>query len=255
MGKDTDKKFNAFIIDDNAAHAEILYNDLKEQPEFNDLHIFHSCSEATLPLLEIQPDVIFLDVEMPGCTGFDFFESIRNKIAFPVRVVFYSAYANYVLDALRHAAFDFLLKPYKQSELRIIIDRLLKEEVPPQYSGMLQGGQPLQRKVAIQTVNQLLLVTMEEVLHFQYSRSLRSWMIILTDGSSYRLHQTTTADDILKINPKLAKVGQGDIVNLTYLIAIENSTQRCRFCPPFENIEIYASRRSFVKLKEKFDFI
>ena len=254
MGKDTGKQFNAFIVDDSAAHAETLYNDLQEQPEFNDVHIFHSCAEAALPLLELQPDVIFLDVEMPGCTGFDFFESIRNKISFPVRVVFYSAFSQYVLDALRHAAFDFLLKPYKQSELRTIIDRLVHEELTT-FQGILQGGQPLQRKMAVQTVSQLLLLTIEEVLHFQYNRTQRAWMITLTDGSTYRLHQNTTADDLLALNPSLARVSQGNIVNLTYLTAIENNTQRCRFCPPFEEVEIYASRRNFAKLKEKFEFI
>ena len=254
MEKDTGKKLNAFIIDDSEVQAEILFKDLQEQPEFDDVHIFHSCSEAALPLLSLQPDVIFLDVEMPGCSGFDFFESIQNKISFPVRVVFYSAFSQYVLDALRHAAFDFLLKPYKLSELRTIIDRLV-EEVPPLCSGMLQGGQPLRRKMAVQTVSQLLLLTIEDVLHLQYSRTQRAWMITLTDGSTHRLHQNTTADDLLALHPSLARVSQGNIVNLTYLTAIENNTQRCRFCPPFEEVEIYASRRNFAKLKEKFEFI
>ena len=51
------------------------------------------------------------------------------------------------------------------------------------------------------------------------------------------------------------QTSSGCIVNLTYLAAIENTTQRCRFCQPFEGVELYASRRYFSKLKERFDMI
>lgn len=249
------KKINAFIIDDCDTHAQNLYNDLCEQPEIGSVKVFNSCSEATLPILEHQPDVIFLDVEMPECSGFDFYESINSKLNFPLRFVFYSAFSKYVLDALRHEAFDFLLKPYKLSELRIIIDRLVSCNDQDKPFDGLQSRAPIQRKMAVQTVSKLMLLTIEQVLFLQYSRTQRAWLITLTDGSTHRLHQNTTAEDILALHPSLARVSQGDIVNLTYLTAIENNTQRCRFCSPFEEIEIYASRRNFAKLKEKFELI
>ena len=249
------QKLNAFIIDDCPTHAQNLYNDLCNQPEIENVKVFNSCSEATLPILEQQPDVIFLDIEMPECSGFDFFESIHSKLNFPLRVVFYSAFSKYVLDALRHEAFDFLLKPYKMSELRIIIDRLMANFNQPALKGNFQSHLPVPKKMAVQTVSNLMLLTIEEVLHLQYSRPQRAWLITLTDGSTHRLHQNTTAEDLLALHPSLARVSQGDIVNLTYLTAIENNTQRCRFCPPFEEIEIYASRRNFAKLKEKFELI
>lgn len=247
------QKLNAFVIDDCPTHAHTLYDDLCDQPEIGNVKIFNSCSEATLPLIEHQPDVIFLDVEMPECSGFDFFESVSSKLNFPIRVVFYSAFSKYVLDALRHNAFDFLLKPYKISELRTIIERLTNDTT--QSTGALSNSLHVQRKMAVQTVSSLLLLTIEEVLHLQYSRTQRAWLITLTNGNTHRLHQNTTAEDLLALHPSLARVSQGDIVNLTYLTAIENNTQRCRFCPPFEDIEIYASRRNFAKLKEKFELI
>lgn len=249
------QKLNAFIIDDCPTHAQNLYNDLCKQPEIENVKVFNSCNEATLPILEQQPDVIFLDIEMPECSGFDFFESIHSKLNFPLRVVFYSAFSKYVLDALRHEAFDFLLKPYKMSELRIIIDRLMANMNQPTSKENFQPQLPIPKKMAVQTVSNLMLLTIEEVLRLQYSRPQRAWLITLTDGSTHRLHQNTTAEDLLALHPSLARVSQGDIVNLTYLTAIENNTQRCRFCPPFEEIEIYASRRNFAKLKEKFELI
>lgn len=247
-------QLNAFIIDDSTVHAELLYNDLHTLPEMGDLHIYHSCSEAALPLLELQPDVLFLDIEMPGCSGFDFFESFQSRINFPVKVVFYSAFHQYVLEALRHAAFDFLLKPYKQDELKAVVKRLVEAE------DRLSAGEqapvpPAQRKIALQTVSQLMLLTIGEILHLQYSRTQRAWLITLTNRTTHRLHQSTTADDLLALHPSLARVSQGNIVNLTYLTAIENNTQRCLFCPPFDDVEVYASRRNFAKLKEKFSFI
>ena len=245
---------NVFIIDDSHSHAQILYDDLKEQPEINDIKIFHSCSEAALPLLEAQPDVIFLDIEMPGRNGLEFIESIKDRFISPVKVVFYSAFSQYILDALRHQAFDFLLKPYKIEELRSIIERLMADTEVQRSYPRLPANENL-RKLAIQTVSNLLLVTVDEVLHLQYNRAQRAWMITLTDGNVYRIHQNTTAEDLLQLHPSLARVSQGCIVNLTYLTAIENNTQRCIFCPPYQDIEVYASRRNFAKLKEKFDMI
>lgn len=109
------KGYTAFIVDDNPAALETLANDLRQQPEFAEVYTFASYAEATLPLLEKQPDVLFLDVEVPGKTGLEFLDSIRSKVTFTFKVVFYTGFSDYMIDAIRQSAFDYLLKPYKQS--------------------------------------------------------------------------------------------------------------------------------------------
>lgn len=158
------KGYTAFIVDDNPAALETLATDLRQQPEFAEVYTFASYAEATLPLLEKQPDVLFLDVEVPGKTGLEFLDSIRSKVTFTFKVVFYTGFSDYMIDAIRQSAFDYLLKPYKQSELRLIIDRMKQSE----NERVLQriGSDAMQRKIAMQTVSELLLINLDEALMF-----------------------------------------------------------------------------------------
>ena len=96
---------------------------------------------------------------------------------------------------------------------------------------------------------------MDEILYAEYLKAARNWQLVLTDGSKHQLRKGTSAEDILKLHPALVRVSNSCIVNLNYLAAVENSTQRCRLCAPFDNQEIIASRRYFSKLKEKFEML
>lgn len=242
----------AFIVDDNPVALETLATDLKKMAEVEAVYTFSSYNDATLPLLELQPDVLFLDVEVPGKSGIDFLESIQPKISFTFKVVFYTGFSNYMIDAIRQSAFDFLLKPYKQSELRTVMDRVIKEC----KEGVKQPSTSYApNKIAMQTICELLLVTMEEVLMFNYQNEQRTWKLTLTDGSQHMLRKGVTADDIVLLHSAFVRISNTCIINLTYLAGIENKTQHCRFCSPFDQLEPVISRRYFSKLKERLDLL
>lgn len=247
---------SVFIVDDEPAALELLAGDLRRQPEIGEVHTYPNYAEATLPMLELQPDVVFLDVEVPGKTGLEFLDSIRSKVNFSFRVVFYSAFSDYLLEAIRRSAFDFLLKPYKPEELRTVIDRLVAAPAPTAVQMQpLFPTEHLPQKIAVQTLSELLLVTAEQLLMFNYVSAQRSWQLTLTDRSNHLLRKTTSADDLLALNPAIVRVSNNSIVNLNYLAAVENGTQRCRLCPPFADIELVASRRYFSRLKDLFEML
>lgn len=246
---------SVFIVDDEPAALTTLADDLRRQPEIAEVHTFSNYAEATLPMLEMQPDVLFLDVEVPGKTGLEFLDSISPKVNFTFRVVFYSAFSDYMLDAIRHSAFDFLLKPYKPEELRTVLDRLAlpSDDPAPLLHPFPTDAAP--RKMAVQTVSELLLLMPEQVLMLNYQSEQRAWNLTLTDRSNHLLRRSTNADDLLALHPSLVRVSNTSIVNLDYLAAVENCTQKCRLCPPFSDIELMASRRYFSKLKDLFDML
>ncbi|MGM9688384.1 MAG: LytR/AlgR family response regulator transcription factor [Alloprevotella sp.] len=243
-----------FIVDDNSAALECLAADLRQFEQVSDVYTYGNYVEATLPMLEIHPDVLFLDVEVPGKSGLEFLQSVRQHINFSFKVVFYSAYSDYMLDAIRQSAFDFLLKPYKQSELRTVVERLAEAKTSREHiqpAANLNGP----RKLAIQTVSELLFITTQQILQFNYNSLQRSWQLMLTDCTTYTLKRGTSASDLLELSPSLVRISNTCIINLTYLSAVENNTQRCRLAPPFEHLEIIASRRYFSKLKEQFEML
>lgn len=249
-------RLTVFVVDDEAGPRESLVADLKKHPCIGEVFAFSNYSDATLPLLEQQPDVLFLDVEVPGRTGLEFIDSLQGNLSFSFRVVFYTGFSHYMLDAIRRSAFDYLLKPYKEKELEEIIERLVMAHAAPGIgtnSADHRHGAP--RKIAVQAISELLLLTVDEILYTEYHKTARNWRLILTNGSEHQLRKGTSAEDILKLHPALVRVSSSCIVNLNYLSAVENSTQRCRLCAPFDNQEIYASRRYFSKLKEKFEML
>lgn len=249
-------RLTVFVVDDEAGPREALVADLKKHPCIGEIFAFSNYSDATLPLLEQQPDVLFLDVEVPGRTGLEFIDSLQGNLSFSFRVVFYTGFSHYMLDAIRRSAFDYLLKPYKEKELEEIIERLVMAHAAPGIgtnSADHRHGAP--RKIAVQAISELLLLTVDEILYTEYHKTARNWRLILTNGSEHQLRKGTSAEDILKLHPALVRVSSSCIVNLNYLSAVENSTQRCRLCAPFDNQEIYASRRYFSKLKEKFEML
>ena len=95
------KGLTAFVVDDTPMALETLANDLRRQPEFEKVYTYTNYTDATLPLLELQPEVLFLDVEVPGKTGLEFLQSIRPRVNFTFKVVFYSGFSDYMLDAIR----------------------------------------------------------------------------------------------------------------------------------------------------------
>lgn len=244
-----------FIVDDDPTALSQLSSDLRKQPEVGQVYTFADYAEATLPMLEEQPDVLFLDVEVPGKTGLEFLESIRPKVNFSFRVVFYSAFSDYMLDAIRASAFDFLLKPYKEEELRTVMERLTTEGCVQEGPQQIMPAEAAPRRMAVQTVSELLLITPEQMLMFNYKSDQRSWQLTLTDRTNHMLRRSISADDLLALHPALVRVSNTAIVNLSYLAAVENATQRCRLCPPFSDVEVMASRRYYSKLKERFEML
>ncbi len=243
----------AFIVDDDPTARQVLADDLRSCPEFADVYEFASYDEAALPLLEIHPDVFFLDVEVPGKSGIEFLATMRQRLNFTFKPVFYSAYSSYMLDAIRHSAYDFLLKPYKSEELRTVVSRLVADDAPAAVHPPF--GETAARRLAVQTVTELLLLGVEQILKFDYVSERRSWQLTLTDRKHHVLRRGVSAEDLIALHPSLVRVSSTCVINLNYLAAIENNTQRCRLVPPFDDIDLTATRRYFGRLKERFELL
>lgn len=117
-------KIKVVIVDDEPQSIHRLQDDLATLEDFEVIATSSSAVSAKNLVMSIQPDVLFIDVEMPGQTGFEVLQSLRDEIPMELIVVFYSAFDKYMIDALRASAFDFLLKPYQQDEFELVVDRI-----------------------------------------------------------------------------------------------------------------------------------
>ncbi len=115
------KTLNVVIIDDEAPAREVIKNFLKD---YEHITIKAECEngfEGIKAIQEFQPDIIFLDIQMPKITGFEMLELLTEK---PV-IVFSTAYDQYALKAFEVSAADYLLKPYSRERFNEALNRAL----------------------------------------------------------------------------------------------------------------------------------
>lgn len=242
----------AIIVDDEEKAIETLAADLKDYPDVEVVATFTSLQKAKAPIIRQQPDLLFLDVEFPQGNGFELLQSLQPYLQHKTHVIFYSAFDRYMIDALRASAFDFLLKPYNVSELETILERVKCEIVAHTNHFELALEKFFQHdgKFAVQTISRLLLLRISEILCFKYMEDQRSWSIVLTNNEQHRLRSSAKAEDILGMGKNLIRIHSNCILNIDYLASVENKTLRCQLYPPFDEMELYASRRYYSKIKE-----
>lgn len=242
----------AIIVDDEIHAIENLSEDLKAYPDIEILETSTSALKAQKSIVKLQPDLLFIDVEMPKINGIDLLQEIRPYVHFNMHVVFYSAFDKYMIDALRASAFDYLLKPYQPDELKTIIDRVRKT-IDINANHFEQSMRRLLSndcKFALQTMTSLLLLRHSEILYFRYLEDVRCWQVTLTNMEHHRLRMTIKAKEILNLSSSFIRINSNCILNIEYLSSIENNTLRCVLYAPFNQLEMIASRRHYSKIKE-----
>lgn len=252
------------IIDDEPECIKTLSEDLKQ---YKSIELIDTASDYDngKELIEREnPDVIFIDIELYEKSGIDLLDDVKDEIDPNTKVVFYSAFDRYMIDAIRMSAFDFLLKPYIPSELEIVVKRLQesRKEIRVAEEGrkifresIAKLKCPNAKILAIQTITGIAFVDANMIVGARFDAGDKCWVLYMTDKNEFKLRSSTNADGILKLKSTLVLVNKSDILNFEYICSIENKSLRCILLPPYEDTEIYASRRCYAKLKEQLQLL
>ena len=124
----TEKILTAIIVDDEPLALEGLRLRLGKIPEINIIAEASDGDQAIALCHELCPDVLFLDLRLPGLNGLEVVQALQSDIL-PM-IVFVSAYGEYAIDAFELNAIDYVLKPANLGRLRKTVDRLLQKSTP-----------------------------------------------------------------------------------------------------------------------------
>ncbi|MEJ7768872.1 MAG: LytTR family DNA-binding domain-containing protein [Chitinophagaceae bacterium] len=117
--------FRAVLVDDEPQSCKSLAIKLRTVAEDIEIvGIYNHPEKAITGIRKMKPTVVFLDIEMPGMNGFQLLENMEE---FDFEVIFVTAYNEYMLNALRISALDYLLKPVDTDELKNALSRLRKK--------------------------------------------------------------------------------------------------------------------------------
>jgi two-component system LytT family response regulator len=257
-----DKRIQTVIIDDNNEAILTLQGFLEMMPEIEITGTATNSAKAIKMIKELKPELVFLDVEMPVKTGFELlneFEKAGQQRDF--KVIFHTAYDKYTVQALRESAFDFILKPPSENELKEAIHRYIRQKHQMPELKVTRPGIAMYQMVALPSNTGLQFVPKDEIVYLEFQKaglSLRSsWHVILNNRQSIKLRSGTKASDILDHlgADSFFPLSQAIIVNITYVNMVEYKTQECNLYPPFDNRPLKISRQRMAAFKEKFDMI
>lgn len=232
------------IIDDDATSIETLTSQLNKYDDITLLGTASNGLHGIRLVKEQQPDLLFLDVEMPDMTGLEFLDQMQSICPHPCRVVIYTAHDRYMLPAFRGRAFDFLLKPVDPSELQNVMRRYYVEASPHQ-SATDEHKDP-EKLLLYVNAQDFRVVNIRDVGLFQYNHELRIWEVLVAGREEpVRLKRATTNDSLLAMDSRFVQVSQRHIININYLMEVNNGI--CHFYPPFDNLSTVKVGRTFRK--------
>ena len=111
----------ALVVDDEPLSRSNVLTLLRRHAEVEIVGECASGAESLVEIRKLKPDVVFLDVEMPECDGFDVLEMLGAGV--PPAVVFVTAYDKYALQAFESGALDYLLKPFDSTRFDRALER------------------------------------------------------------------------------------------------------------------------------------
>lgn len=158
---------NAIIVDDEPYCCEMLSLLLQKYcPEVNVVSICLSGTQAIEDIQKRNPQLVFLDIEMPQMSGFDLLQKLP-EINF--QIIFTTSYDQYAIKAIRFSALDYLLKPIDEEELQSAVKKTIKNllpSVPSQLEVLLQKMKPsfANPKIALPTLEGLQMVPVNNII-------------------------------------------------------------------------------------------
>lgn len=215
-------KIKAILVDDEEKALKSLASKIEQFfPEIEIVQLEQNPEKSVEIIKQQQPDIVFLDVEMPVLSGFDVLANIENP---NFEIIFVTAYSNYAIEAFQHCAIGYVVKPIDNDELKLAINNALKNI--DSKSSLVKNQALLElltdssdKKIIIPTSTGFSLVKLTDILHLEgYSGYTKIHLIDNSEIiSSYNIGKFEKM-----LNDSFFKCHKSHIVNLKRIKAFEN---------------------------------
>ncbi|SFD54430.1 LytR/AlgR family response regulator transcription factor [Massilia yuzhufengensis] len=210
----------ALIADDEPHLAQYLRDQLLALwPGLEVVHMARNGVDAAARIAELEPDLAFLDIQMPGLSGLEVAQGIEGD----TRVVFVTAFDEFALQAFEHAALDYVLKPVSTERLARTVARLRAAPGAPNGPGMAQALRQLAPAPPQQPRLRYILAAQGErarhldVADVRFFQADDKYTVVASIHGEY-LIRTTITDLAAQLDPELFwQVHRSTVINLAWL--------------------------------------
>lgn len=207
----------AILVDDEKHALITLEHLLKKNEDVEILTSVQSSLEAKELIDKLQPDLLFLDIEMPNLNGFELLQQFDQ---IPFKVIFTTAYDQYAIKALKINALDYLLKPIDPEELRNALDRYIEDQIltsEEQISHLNQfKNSQMTDTLALSTSKGLFFIKIQDIMYFEADGSYTH--VILNNGESHLVSKSlANFEEVLDDDPLFFRSHKSHLVNLKFI--------------------------------------
>jgi two-component system LytT family response regulator len=240
----------AIIIDDERLARNELNNLLKNYPEIEIVDQAVNADDASEKIKRLNPDLIFLDIQMPGKTGFELLEEL-DKVP---KVIFTTAYDEFATRAFDVNALDYLLKPIQEERLKDTITKVLAVEASDlstrAQEGTLEAKKSLgvNDQVFVKDGERCWFISLKEIRLFE---SDGNYIKVYFDNFKPMIHKSLNALDEKLDERSFFRASRKYIINLSWIETIETWFNGGLLVQLKGGEKVEVSRRQAARFKEK----
>jgi two-component system LytT family response regulator len=245
----------AILVDDEQENINALTIKLGIVcPEVEVAGTYTQPAEALQALRGNSTDLLFLDVEMPGMTGFGLLEALPGR---SFEVIMVTAYSEFAIKAIKASATDYLLKPVDLDELRIAVNKVLEKKQKEglldkkmdALSMMLKAGQQQTGKLTLHSAREAHFVQISQIIRIAAENNYS--IFYLSNGKKITVSKNLGEYEDVLTAQNFYRIHKSHLINLNYLVKLTKSDLPCVIMTDGSEIEVSVRRKAdFLKMME-----
>lgn len=213
------------IDDDNTVRKLLSMIIKKELPQVNIVGEFDDASSALDKINSLKPDLVFLDIEMPGMNGLDFLKELDDP---DIEVVVTTGYEQYAINALKMSVVDYLLKPIDKEELIKAVkraeERLKSRREMDRYKTLvhnMKSDKPQSHKLGLTQQDAVIFVEVKDIIRCEASSNYT--LVVTVGGKKIMVTKTLRQFEEILEPYSFIRVHRSHLVNPEHVIKLNKS--------------------------------
>lgn len=238
------------VVEDEPLACETLSEFIEKVPWLTPVGEANNGRTAIELIDKVQPDLVFLDVRLPGLSGLEVLKRIRHEPA----IVFTPAYDHYAVSAFEFEAIDYLLKPFGYDRFVKTLSRVRRrltsaDSMPPVRERVERAlGEQVLRRLFLEKNNHLVPVAADSIVRIE---AQGDYVQVHTGGDTYLVHLTLNKFETRLDPERFRRVHRSHVVNLDHVSSIRPFDSRRLHITLRDGAEVVTSRAGAQRIQDE----